>query len=326
MPTGGCMNTQTRWLVALFFLTPLACLPQTNLPVIGLITAGAPPLSSSPRMAALLDGLREQGFVDGQNVHIEARYAGDRLELMPQFARELAAMKVDVMWVVGEQGVVAATAASDSIPVVSFSCDRPDGIPLARPGGRVTGVTCMQQDLNSKRVELLRELVPRLSRIAVLYNPLDSTKRGEFAELRGTFKNAPISLLPFEASGPEQFEKVFADIHKNKPGALLVLDDLFTFVSAKAIADLAARYRLPSIYGFSEYAGVGGLASYGPDARHLARRTAEYLAKILRGEAAGSLPIEMPTQFDLVLNAKTAKALGVTIPKKVLIRADRVIE
>jgi len=222
--------------------------------------------------------------------------------------------------------VVAATAASDSIPIVSFSCDRPEGIPLARPGGRVTGVTCMQQDLNRKRVELLLELVPRLFRIAVLYNPLDSTKRGEFVELRASLKNQRISLLPFEASDPEQFEKVFADIHKSKPGALLVLDDLFTFVSVKAIASLAARNRLPSIYGFSEYAGAGGLASYGPDARHLAGRTSVYLAKILRGEVAGNLPIELPTQFDLVLNAKTAKALGLTIPKSVLLRADRVIE
>jgi len=320
------MNARLRLLAAIVLLSPMVGLSQPRLPVIGMIALGMGPKTSNPGVAQVLEGLREQGYIDGQNLRLEARFAEGRIERIPLLARELAALKVDIMWVVGQQGVEAATAASATIPIVSFSCDRPEGIALARPGGRVTGVTCMQQDLNRKRVELLRELVPRLSRIAVLYNPLDSTKRGEFGELRASLNQVPVSLLPFEASDPEQFEKVFAAIGRSRPGALLVLDDAFTFVSVKAIASFAARYRLPSIFGFSEYVAVGGLASYGPDSRRLARRSADYIVKILKGEDPGKLPIELPTQFDLVLNAKTATALGVVIPKAILLRADRVIE
>lgn len=313
-------------LAATLFAVPLACCSQPRLPVVGLIFTSAGPMSSSPLALELLDGLRDQGFVDGRNVRIEPRFADGRLERMPQLARELVALKPDVLWVPGEQGVVAAALASDSVPIVSFTCDPPEGIRLSRPGGRVTGVTCMHRDLNGKRIQLLRELIPRLSKIAVLYNPLDSTKRAEFAELRESMKKEHLTLLPFEASYPEQFEQVFAMVAKNKVGAVLVLDDLFTYVSMRTIATLAAKHRLPSIYGFSEYAGLGGLATYGPDARRLARRTAGYLAKILKGEDAGTLPIELPTQFDLVLNAKTAKTLGIKIPKSVLLRTDRMIE
>ena len=301
---------------------------QSKIPRIGYLSAGSALPGAQWPLDSVLEGLHELGYVEGKNIHVESRYADGKLERLPALARELATFNIDVMHVAGDQGIVAAKQASDSIPIVALTCDPPDSMKghLARPGGKVTGVTCVAADLAGKRVQLLREIAPKRTRFAVIYNSLDPNKLDELKELKLVLRSLGLNLSPYEVHDAAKFPDVFAAMKKDKAGALLILDDLFTAVHVQNIATLALQYRMPSMYGFSEYAAAGGLVTYGTDLRQMYKRTAYYIDKILKGTGPGQLPIEQPTRFDLVVNLKTAKALGITIPQSILLRADRVIE
>lgn len=315
--------------VLCFLVGPIASFAQqqpAKVYRIGFLIPISPPIG--PNTHAVLEGLRELGYIEGKNVHFEYRWAEGKLERLPALARELAALNVDVMHVSGDQGLQAAKQASNSIPIVAVTCDPPESMRghLAKPGGKATGVTCVAAEIASKRAQLLRELTPKLTRLAVIYNSLDPNKVDELKELQAAVRSLGLTLLPYEVHDPAIFESVFATMKRDKADALLILDDVFTYVHIKTIATLAIRHQLPSIYGFAEYAAAGGLATYGTDLKRMYKRTASYLDKILKGADPGQLPIEQPTQFDLVVNLKTAKTLGIAIPQSILLRAEKMIE
>jgi putative ABC transport system substrate-binding protein len=279
------------------------------------------------QVEAFRGGMRERGWTEGQNLLIEPRW-GDR-EGARELAAELVRSKVDVIVTQGPM-VFAARAETQSIPVVfGFSGDPVDAklvTSIARPGGNLTGISFLALELAGKRLELLREVLPRLSRIAILANP---EHPGEAAELRESQAAAErlgltVHYLPVRKAG--DFERAFNQIEREAAGAILAFPDLLIMSQAKAIADFASRRRVPAVSGWSAFAVAGNLMTYGPNLDESYRIIAAYVDKILRGAKPADLPVERPTKFDLVLNLKTARALGLTIPPSVLARADQVIE
>jgi putative ABC transport system substrate-binding protein len=314
--------------VAILFsmLRVAAAQDQRLLPHIGWLQGN--PSSYGP-YEGFRQGLRDLGYVEGKNVVIDVRSAGGRFELMPALARELAALKVNVIYVGGDQGMLAAKQATNTIPIVVIVCDPLDRFvaSLARPGGSATGVTCLSADLAGKRLQILKEMVPALSRVAVMYNPKDRNKRGEYEDMQGAAKKLGLSLAAHEVpQDPDGFEPAFARMRADRSQGLVILADSFMNTHEKRIADLALRNRLPAMYGFREFAEAGGLASYGANLYVTQKRAAAYVDKILKGAKPNDLPVEQPTEFELFVNLKTAKALGIAVPQSVLLRADRVIE
>jgi putative ABC transport system substrate-binding protein len=300
-----------------------------RVPRIGFLSATSP--SDRP---ALLDAfrqrLRELGWVEGQNIVIDYRYAEGRVDRLPDFAAELVRLKVDLIVSFGTQGVTAAKNATGTIPIVMIAVRDPVGTgliaSLARPGGNVTGVSGYAGlESVAKQLELLKETVPTVRRVAVLSNPTNAYHQLAMREVNVAARSLGVQLQLLEAPGPKEFDGAFAAMAKERAEALLVLSDVMLNSHQTRIADLAARSRLPAAYGVRESVEAGGLMSYGSSFLDLHRRSAAYVDKILKGARPADLPVEQPSTFELVINLKTAKALGLTIPQSLLQRADEII-
>jgi putative tryptophan/tyrosine transport system substrate-binding protein len=285
------------------------------------------------RLEAFLQGLRDLGYVEGRNVVIEYRDAEGKSERLPALAAELVALKVDVIVAPGTLAALAAKQATKSIPIVFPAAGDPvtDGLvtSLARPGGNVTGLSNLTPELVGKCLEQLTQAVPGISRVAVLWQPGGFAERTEKDTLKGAEVAARalgVRLQFVEARGSADFDRAFSDMTKARAGALTVLPIAMLTNERRRLVDLAAKNRLPAIYPWREFADAGGLMSYGPDLADSFRRAATYVDRILKGTKPGDLPVEQPTKFDLVINLKTAKALGLTIPPSLLQRADEVIQ
>ena len=287
------------------------------------------PASNADGFPSLRAGLRELGYVEGQNITIEARWADGRSERLPQLATELVRLPVDVLCTEGTQASAAAKHATSTIPIVFANVAFPDQAGLVasypRPGGNITGVAFMGPEYG-KRLELLKEAQPKLSRVALIYNP---DNPGSVLALKETQRWATalgIRLEPHEFRGPRDLERVFGAIAGKRPDALMTTADPLIASYRTRIVDFAAKHRLPSMYPSREFVDAGGLMFYGGSIPEMYRRAAVYVDRILKGAKPGDLAVEQPTKFDMVINMKTAKALGITIPKSILVRADKVIE
>ena len=303
---------------------------QTNrVPRIGFLGNSTAALEAN-LVGPFRDGLRDLGYVEGQNILIEYRWAEGKYERFPALIAEMIASKVDVIVTAGTPATQAYQKARTSIPLVMVAVGDPVGTgivaSLSRPGGNITGLTSISPELESKRIELLREVIPELSHIAVLWNPKNAFHAIENKEVEIAAAALRMKVLYLGVEAQEQIGDAFAQILKERPGALLVLADRVFLHNRALIMDFAAKYRLPGVYAYRELVEAGGLMSYGPSYADMHRRAATYVHKILKGAKPADLPVEQPTKFVLVVNLKTAKALGLTIPQSVLVRADEVIE
>jgi putative tryptophan/tyrosine transport system substrate-binding protein len=276
-------------------------------------------------------GLRELGWIEGKNVVIEYRWADGRAERLPDLAAELVRLKVDVIFAGATSVTLAVRSATDTIPIVMATGGDPVELrlvaSLARPGGNVTGLAySVGSDTFGKQLELLKEVVPKVRRVAVLYNPTNPAQALAMKEVTARARSLGLQLQLLEARGPNEFDGAFSAMAKERVGALLVVADAFFGFHRERLRDLAAKNRLPAIYGLREHTEAGGLMSYSVDILDSFGRAASYVDKILKGAKPADLPVEQPTKFELVINIKTAKALGLTITPSLLVRADRTIE
>jgi putative ABC transport system substrate-binding protein len=299
-------------------------------PRIGFL-APSTPEGSEFALVGLREGLRSHGLVDGVNISIETRYANDRFERLPGLARELVDSRVDVLVTFVTQASIAAKQATATIPIVMVAVSDPvaSGLvsSLARPGANVTGTSGAFTGLGGKGLQLLREMVPGISRVAVLWNPANRVFQAQMLdEAKASAKHLGIELQLFEARDPESIEAAFAAMSKQRARAVSVLPDPTFAASWARIADLAARSRLPSVTVSGAFAEAGGLMSYGPSLADLARVSAGYVAKIVKGAKPGDLAVERPTKFELLVNLRTAREIGVTVPQPLRLRADRLID
>ena len=313
---------------------PLAAEAQQAVKIarIGFLT---PNMAASPPHVreAFLQGLRDLGYVEGRNVVIEYRDAEGKSERFPALAAELVALKVDVIVAPGTPAALAAKQATRTLPIVFPIAGDPvtSGLvtSLARPGGNVTGLSILDPDLVGKCLEQLKQAVPGVSGVAVLWQPGGLGERTDKDMLKGAEVAARalgVRLQFVEARGPADFDRAFSEMTRARAGALTVLPSTMFLHERRRLVDLAARNRLPAVYPWREAVDAGGLMAYGANIADLFRRAATYVDKILKGAKPADLPVEQPTKFELVINMKTAKALGLTIPQSVLGRADQVIE
>ncbi len=289
----------------------------------------ASPSSLAARIEAFRQGLRNLGYVEGQNVAIEYRFAEGKPDRLPELAAELVRLNVDVIFAPSTTGVQAAKQVTLTIPIVMALAGDPIGsgfvASLARPGGNITGLTSLFGELSAKRLELLKEAIPRVNRVTVLANPALPFHSSMMTPLEEAARTLKVQLQIAEVRDPRDLENAFSATRRERANGLLVLPNPMNFLQRKNIADLAIKNRLPSMFIAREYAEGGGLMSYGADNPDLYRRAATYVDKILKGAKPADLPVEQPTKFDFVINLKTAKALNLTIPQSVLFRADKVI-
>ena len=282
------------------------------------------------RLGALQEGLRELGYMEGQNIVIESRWAEGKYERLSGLATELVRLKVDVIVTYAPPAIQAAKQATATIPIVMAGVIDPvaTGLvtSLARPGGNVTGLSLMAPELVGKQLEIVKEVVPMVSRVALLGNPANAGNAPQVRYAQDAARTLEVRLQTVEARGPGDIERAFAAMTRERAGAVIVLVDAMLVDHRIRIADLAAKHRLPSVYGLRDHAEAGGLLVYGGRDRDRFRRAATYVDRILKGAKPGDLPIEQPAKFELVINLKTAKALGLTIPQALLQRADQVIE
>jgi putative ABC transport system substrate-binding protein len=280
-------------------------------------------------VAALQQGLSDLGYINGQTIAVEIRQAEGRNERVTELAAELIALKVDILVATSSPGALAAKKATATIPIVMVAA-APVGLglvaSLARPGGNVTGLSYFNEALIAKRVQLLQDLVPGLRQVAVLRNPGVAVHATFWQETETAARKLGVTLQPLDIRGPEDFEAAFAAATRGKAQALIAFDDGLTVAHRPRIAALAASSRLPAMYGLREFPDDGGLISYGPSFVDLLRRVATYVDKIIKGAKPADLPVEQPTKFELVINRKTADALGLTVPATLLAQADDVIE
>jgi putative ABC transport system substrate-binding protein len=300
---------------------------ESKFPRIGYLSLAPGP---SPRSEALREGLRQLGYVENQNIAMEYRWADGNVDRLGEAATELVRSHVDVIVTGGPAATLAAKKASATVPIV-MAVDY-DAVAvgfvgsLARPGGNITGLSVINPQLSGKRLELLREIVPRLARVAVLWNPAEPNARTYLRETQAAASTMGMQVLSFEVKAPGDVEADLQAARKADSGALIVLTDFITLYNRTALAELAAKYRLPAIYSERLFVEAGGLMSYGASDRESHRRAAMYVDKILRGAKPADLPVEQPTKFELVINVKAAKVLGVTTPQSLLLRADEVIQ
>jgi putative ABC transport system substrate-binding protein len=282
------------------------------------------------RVEALRAGLRDLGYVDGKNIVIEYRYAEGKYDRLPDLAAELVRLKVDMIVAGGTQSTQAVMQATTTIPIVMVGTGDPlrSGLvaSLARPGGNVTGVTQLGAEIAGKRLQILKDTVPKASRVVFLWNRANASHRPYFNDLQAAARGLRLTLQSVEVQEPHEFERAFADMMRERPDALIVTADGTRQLRQAWIVDFAAKWRLPAMYQLKEYVEVGGLMSYGASITDNYRRAATYVDKIVKGAKPGDLPVEQPTKFELVINMKTAKALNLTIPQTLLLRADEVIQ
>ena len=300
-----------------------------KIPRIGVILPGAP-ASFSLRTKAFLDGLRELGYVEGRTIEIEWKWGDDQLDILSGLAVDLVRSNVDVIVTGGTSAAKALEAATRTIPIVMAIVADPVAAglvdSLARPGANATGFSIVAPELGTKRLQLLNEIAPNLSSIAVLSNSKNPQSKIEMKEMRTAAQAMGLQLHPAEISSEDDLENAFLVMNKVGAQALIVLTDPILFSQRKRIIDLASKYKLPAVYSFQGFVEEGGLLSYGPSDVDLFRRAAGYVDRILKGAKPGELPVEQPTKFDLYVNLRTAKTLGLTMPESFLSRADKVIE
>ncbi len=302
-----------------------------KIPRIGYLVGGDP-TTESTRSKGIQLALRELGYIEGQNIATEYRYAEGRSDRQPELAAELVRLKVDIIVTAGGGIIQAAKNATNTIPIVMAGSPN-DPVEaglvesLARPGGNVTGLTNLTRELGGKRLELLKEAVPKLARVAVLYDPAVRVSAHEVKEvLPVAARGLGLTLQPWEVRSADGFEKVFAALSKQRPDGLFVSGGPLMRDNQKRILGFALKSRLPSVYPQREYVDAGGLMYYGADIADSYRRVAYFVDRILKGAKPTDLPVEQPTKFELVINLKTAKQIGLTIPQSVLYRADKVIK
>ncbi len=295
------------------------------------VLGGVSPQTLPGSIEAFRQRLRDLGWVEGQNVVIEYRWGEGNVDRLPELAAEFIRLKVDIIVAAGTLSALAAKNLTPTIPIVMVAAGDPVGsglvASLARPGGNVTGLSLLAPEIVGKQLELLTETVPRLSRLAVLWNPnTPSLSHILLSEAESAARSLRVQVHRFGPRSPTELEGTFSAMTKTRVTALLALADPEFLFHRTRIVDLAAKARLPAIYGLREFTEAGGLMSYAPSVVENWRRAAAYVDKILRGVKPGDLPVEQPTKFELVINLKTAKALGLTIPQSILIRADEMIQ
>ena len=296
---------------------------------IGFLGAGSASVWAS-RLEALRAGVRDLGYVEGKNIIIEYRWAEGKYERLPGMAAELLQQKVDVIVAAGTAAIQAAQQATTTIPIVMAATADPVGAgfvaSLSRPGGNITGLSNLNVDLSSKWLELLRVADPKLSRVAILVHPAHPNHPDMLKNIHATAKTTGVNVSPLQASTASQIETALGAMTRERAGALIVLPDGLFFGLTRRIAEIAAKNRLPTMFWDRELAEAGGLMSYGQNNAEHFRRAATYVDKILKGAKPANLPVEQPTKLELVINRRTAKAPGLTIPKELVLRADEVIE
>ena len=293
---------------------------------IGVLSAGSP----TPMTPVVVEALRELGYVEGKNLTFERRYAEDRLDRLPKLAAELVSLNVDVIMTAGTLAPLAAKRATSTIPIVMMAAGDPVGsglvASLARPGGNVTGMSLMAPDLGGKRLELVKEVLPGVSRVAVLWNAANPYSALVFKETVSAAQTVGVELQSLDIREPADIGSALEAATGQHADALITVEDPLTVDLRKEIAKFSADHRLPAISGLRVFADSGGLMSYGADLSDMTRRSVVYVDKILKGSKPSDLPVEQPTKFELVINLKTAKILDLTIPATLLARADDVIE
>jgi ABC-type uncharacterized transport system substrate-binding protein len=319
----------------LFLLIALLAAPLTRaqapaaVPRVGVLQNGTVAINK-PFTDAFARGLAELGYVDGKNIVLEVRYADGKFDRLPALAQELVHSKIQVLFTPSALATMALKKAGISVPIVFALAPDPVGegfaASLARPGGNMTGLTSLSPEISAKRVELLREAFPGISRLAVLYSLGNPGVAPQLAEAERAAKVFNLDFIPVEAKQPDDFEPAFAQAVRQRASALLVIENPMYFHNRETIVALAEKHRLPAIYISKEYADSGGLMSYGSNYIDLIRRAAGHVDKILRGAKAGDLPIEQPIRYELVVNLKAARAIGLKVPQSILLRAERVIE
>ena len=309
---------------------PLAVEAQpARLPRIGILTTASSTSSPSANYEAFVQGLRESGYVEGRNVLLDQRYAEETPKLFPALAADLVRLQVDLIFARGPWAVTAATSATRTIPIVGIDLES-DPVAngfvksLARPGGNVTGMFLDLAALSGKQLQILKEMNPRLSRVAVLGDP--AVNSSQLRELRIAAESAAVQIQPLEMKTAKDLTAAFEAEKKRPSDALIVLSNPLTLASRSQVAGIAAKRRLPSMYLYGAHVEAGGLLSYGPNLPDMFRRCGVYAARILGGAKPAELPLERPVKFEMMINLKTAKALGLTIPPSLLQRADQVIE
>lgn len=318
--------TFLRTLAATLLAAPIRVAAQARtIPKIGVLWPNPPTTFEWIRQ-----GLRDLGYVEGRNINFEYRWAESKLDELPQLAAELVGLKVALLLTLAPSAAVAAKNATQTIPIVFVAIGDPiaSGLvsSMGHPGGNLTGTTRMLTEMSAKHIQLLKEAAPSLSRVAVLWNPGNSSHRPALHAAESTARTLALRVLPVEVRGPDDLDRVFAALAGQRADGMLFIADPIFFINLKRMAELVAASRLPAITNFTEFPKLGGLIGYAPNLQEEFRRTAIYIDKILNGAKAGDLPVLQPTKFDLVLNLKTAKALNLTIAPSLLARADQVIE
>ncbi len=298
----------------------------TKIPLIGYISAGVPRVTSE----GFRQGLRDLGYVEGKNIIIEWRFAQRQADRLPGLVAGLISLPVDIIVADSTQVTTLARNATKTIPIVMTNVGDPIGsgaiATLARPGGNVTGMTTLQSDMGGKRLQVLKEAVSGISRIAVMWKPKSRTSASNFPATKRAARALGLEFMPLEIHGPDDFDGAFRAAAKWRADAVAVLSDGAMFANRTRFLRLAAEHRLPTMHSQGLWVKAGGLISYGTDFADLSRHAATYVDKILKGANPATLPVQQPTKFELVVNLKTAKALGITIPNLILLRADKVIE
>ena len=312
---------------------PLASLAQQQGRIwrVGFLSPRRRPDSmESDYIGAFPRGMRELGYIEGKNLVIEWRFADGKYERLPELAAELVRLKVDVIVSAASQSINALHKATTTIPIVMATSGDPVGSgfvkSLAQPGGNITGLSALINDMSPKQLELLLAMMPKLARLAVLVNPVNLTHASYLKNVRAAAQGTGITVLPVEARTAQEVENAFRMMTQVKAEAVIVATDVLFIQQYRQIAELAAKNRLPSVSNIREYVEAGGLISYGTNLAEQFRRSAIYVDKIFKGAKPGDLPVEQSMKFELLINGKTATALGIKIPQSVLVLADRVIE
>jgi putative ABC transport system substrate-binding protein len=314
--------------VFLLSATPGEAQQNNKIPRIGFLGNSTAALEAN-LVGPFRDGLRELGYIEGKNIAIEWRWAEGKYERFPKLIGELTASKVELIVTAGTPASLAVKKAAPSTPLVMIAVGDPVGTgliaSLAHPAGNVTGLTSIAADLEGKRLELLREVVPALSHVAVFWNPASPFQVVAEKEVQAAAQVLRIKVLSLGVQAPEQFDNAFATVRKERPGALNVLADRLFLHNRAAIMEFATKHRLPGVHAYVELVESGGLMSYGPSYAGMHRRAAYFVDRIVKGVKPADLPVEQPAKFELVVNLKAAKQIGVTIPPGMLYRADKVI-
>jgi ABC-type uncharacterized transport system substrate-binding protein len=334
-------STRPRLVMALAALLalfpPVPAQPAAGrMPTVGVLWGG-PITFAKPYIDAGLEALRELGWVEGQNIIIEYRFAppaatteAERRAALTANAEDLARLKVDVIVAAADPAVEAARRATSTIPIVMLAVG--DAVAtgfvssLARPGGNITGLGALSVELSGKRLELLKQIVPRATRVAVLWNPANPAGILGFREIEGAARRLGVTLQSLPVRSATEIQPAFGAVAQERAEGLIVVTDPLTWTTRRQIVELAAKHRVPAAYELREYVDLGGFASYGPSLTSMSRRVAVFVDKILKGAKPAVLPVELPTQFEMVVNLKTAAALGLTIPQSVTLRADHVVQ